>query len=121
MKRPASARPPRRTSASPSRTVPRRLVSTELPGGGGRRSEGRHERRDPIQDVVEHGPKRMPEPRIRHELGVREQADRDSQELDPRERVGLAGEQQDRAVDRRPVGATAPPRARARRAGGAGS
>ena len=41
---------------------------------------------------------------IGHQLGVREQPDGDAEQLDPGERVGLAGEQQDRAVDRGPVG-----------------
>ena len=61
------------------------------------------ERSDPIERVVEDRLERVPQLRIRDELGVRQLAHAVAQEADPRERVGLAGEQQDGATDPRPV------------------
>jgi hypothetical protein len=60
--------------------------------------------RDAVQGIVKDGLHAVAQLRPRDELGVRQELDRHSQQLDPGERVGLAREQQDRAADRGPVG-----------------
>ena len=62
------------------------------------------ERRGPIECVVEDRSERVTEARIGHQLGVRQVADSGPQQVDPGERIRLARQQQDRAVDGRPVG-----------------
>ena len=92
------------TRARPSTTMPRREGSIPTFIASLLRVELLDERSHPVEDVVEHRLQRMPQAGIRDEARVRELLDRDPEQLDPRERVGLAGQEQDRAVDRREVG-----------------
>jgi hypothetical protein len=70
----------------------------------GGRFERAEEGRGQIERLVEDGPERVTEARIRHELRVREPADGSAEEVDPGERVRLAGQEEDGTRDRRPVG-----------------
>ena len=82
-----------------------------------RSQEGRH----PVQRVVEDRLEAVAQARVRHQLRVAQQRDLRAQQVDPRERVALARQQQDRARDGRPVGDPGIGPLRARPAGGAGS
>ena len=59
--------------------------------------------RHAVERVVEHRAEAVPQLRIGHELGVGQEPDRFAEQVDPRERVRLARQQQDRARDRGPV------------------
>ena len=83
--------------------------------------DGREEGRDAVQDVAADGLQGVPEARVRDEFRVGQSRHVGPQEIDLRERIRLAGQEQDRDTGSTASGRSWRRSARARRAGGAGS